>query len=99
MSLTLTPDGQWRNRAEIVSGGEQIEAFLTRKWLWLGTACRRGLGTQNQRRRQRAHASSYRTRRSGFYQVDSRTEWLLINRHCGDPLASDGRMTGFRILV
>ena len=27
-----TPDSQWRNRAEFLSGREQIEAFLTRKW-------------------------------------------------------------------
>ncbi len=27
-----TPDSQWRNRAEIFSGREQIIAFLTRKW-------------------------------------------------------------------
>ena len=28
-----TPDSQWRNRAEFLSGREQIEAFLTRKWV------------------------------------------------------------------
>ena len=27
-----TPDSQWRNRAEFLSGREQIVAFLTRKW-------------------------------------------------------------------
>ena len=33
ISLAYTPDSQWRNRAEFISGREQIEAFLTRKWL------------------------------------------------------------------
>lgn len=27
-----TPDSEWRNRAEFVTGHEQIHAFLTRKW-------------------------------------------------------------------
>lgn len=27
-----TPDSQWRNRSEFVSGHDQIVAFLTRKW-------------------------------------------------------------------
>jgi len=32
VSLAYTPDSQWRNRAEFVTGRDQIEAFLTRKW-------------------------------------------------------------------
>lgn len=32
VSLAYTPDSQWRNRAEFVSGREAIVAFLTRKW-------------------------------------------------------------------
>ncbi|MFG1807200.1 DUF1348 family protein [Streptomyces sp. NPDC049040] len=32
VSLVYTPDSQWRNRAEFVSGREEIVAFLTRKW-------------------------------------------------------------------
>lgn len=33
VALAYTPDSQWRNRAEVVSGRESIEAFLSRKWL------------------------------------------------------------------
>lgn len=33
VALAYTPDSQWRNRAEFVSGRESIEAFLSRKWL------------------------------------------------------------------
>ncbi len=32
VSQAYTIDSSWRNRAEIVHGREQIEAFLTRKW-------------------------------------------------------------------
>jgi hypothetical protein len=28
-----TPDSQWRNRAEFVQGTQEIEAFLSRKWV------------------------------------------------------------------
>jgi len=32
VALAYTPDSQWRNRAEFITGRDQIEAFLTRKW-------------------------------------------------------------------
>lgn len=32
VSLAYTPDSQWRNRSEFVSGRAEIVAFLTRKW-------------------------------------------------------------------
>ncbi|MBJ3815338.1 nuclear transport factor 2 family protein [Shimwellia pseudoproteus] len=32
VSLVYTPDTQWRNRCEQVSGREEVVAFLTRKW-------------------------------------------------------------------
>lgn len=32
VSLVYTPDSQWRNRAEFLTGCEQIVEFLTRKW-------------------------------------------------------------------
>jgi nuclear transport factor 2 (NTF2) superfamily protein len=32
VSLAYTVDSAWRNRAEFVTGREQIDAFLTRKW-------------------------------------------------------------------
>jgi nuclear transport factor 2 (NTF2) superfamily protein len=32
VALAYTEDSQWRNRAEFFSGGEQIKAFLRRKW-------------------------------------------------------------------
>ena len=32
VALAYTPDSQWRNRAEFLTGRDQIEAFLTRKW-------------------------------------------------------------------
>ncbi|WP_129793982.1 nuclear transport factor 2 family protein [Sphingosinicella sp. CPCC 101087] len=32
VALAYTPDSQWRNRAEFISGRPEIEAFLTRKW-------------------------------------------------------------------
>lgn len=32
VALAYTPDSQWRNRAEFVSGREAIEALLARKW-------------------------------------------------------------------
>ena len=32
VSLAYTPDSQWRNRAEFVTGRAAIEAFLARKW-------------------------------------------------------------------
>ncbi|AYD01482.1 nuclear transport factor 2 family protein [Neorhizobium sp. NCHU2750] len=32
VSLVYTPDSQWRNRSEFVTGREEIVAFLTRKW-------------------------------------------------------------------
>jgi uncharacterized protein len=31
-ALAYTPDSQWRNRAEFVTGRAAIEAFLARKW-------------------------------------------------------------------
>ncbi len=33
VALAYTPDSQWRNRAELVHGRAEIEAFLTRKWV------------------------------------------------------------------
>ena len=30
--LVYTPDSKWRNRAEFLTGHEEIVAFLTRKW-------------------------------------------------------------------
>ncbi|WP_370288150.1 nuclear transport factor 2 family protein [Siccirubricoccus soli] len=32
VALAYTPDSQWRNRAEFITGRSEIEAFLTRKW-------------------------------------------------------------------
>ncbi|MFD4909530.1 nuclear transport factor 2 family protein [Kitasatospora purpeofusca] len=32
VSLAYTPDSRWRNRAEFVTGREEIAAFLARKW-------------------------------------------------------------------
>jgi uncharacterized protein len=32
VALAYSVDSQWRNRAEFVTGREQIEAFLARKW-------------------------------------------------------------------
>jgi nuclear transport factor 2 (NTF2) superfamily protein len=32
VSLAYTVDSYWRNRSEFLSGGDQIVAFLTRKW-------------------------------------------------------------------
>jgi nuclear transport factor 2 (NTF2) superfamily protein len=32
VALAYTPNSQWRNRAEFVTGREAIEALLTRKW-------------------------------------------------------------------
>jgi len=32
VALAYTPDSQWRNRSEFLSGREEIRAFLTRKW-------------------------------------------------------------------
>jgi nuclear transport factor 2 (NTF2) superfamily protein len=32
VALAYTPTSQWRNRAEFITGRDQIEAFLTRKW-------------------------------------------------------------------
>ncbi len=32
VTLAYTPDSEWRNRAEFVTGRPAIEAFLTRKW-------------------------------------------------------------------
>jgi nuclear transport factor 2 (NTF2) superfamily protein len=32
VSLAYTPDSEWRNRDEFLSGREEIKAFLERKW-------------------------------------------------------------------
>jgi len=32
VALAYTPDSQWRNRTEFVTGRAEIEAFLARKW-------------------------------------------------------------------
>ena len=32
VSLAYTPDSQWRNRSEFLSGREEIARFLRRKW-------------------------------------------------------------------
>jgi nuclear transport factor 2 (NTF2) superfamily protein len=32
VALAYTPDSQWRNRAEFITGRDQIETFLTGKW-------------------------------------------------------------------
>lgn len=32
VALAYTPDSEWRNRAEFLTGRAEIEAFLTRKW-------------------------------------------------------------------
>jgi len=33
VALAYTPESQWRNRAEFITGRAAIEAFLTRKWV------------------------------------------------------------------
>ena len=33
VALAYTVDSRWRNRAEFITGRDQIEAFLTRKWV------------------------------------------------------------------
>jgi len=32
VALAYTPDSEWRNRAEFLTGRAEIEGFLTRKW-------------------------------------------------------------------
>lgn len=32
VALAYTPDTEWRNRAEFLTGRAEVEAFLTRKW-------------------------------------------------------------------
>ncbi|WP_346909452.1 nuclear transport factor 2 family protein [uncultured Roseibium sp.] len=32
VALAYTPESQWRNRSEFVTGRDEITAFLTRKW-------------------------------------------------------------------
>ncbi len=32
VAQAYTPDIVWRNRSEFLTGREQVEAFLTRKW-------------------------------------------------------------------
>lgn len=32
VALAYTPDSQWRNRSQFLTGRDQITAFLTRKW-------------------------------------------------------------------
>jgi len=32
VSLAYTPDSEWRNRSEFVTGREEIKSFLKRKW-------------------------------------------------------------------
>jgi nuclear transport factor 2 (NTF2) superfamily protein len=32
VSMAYTPDSEWRNRGEFLSGREEIRAFLERKW-------------------------------------------------------------------
>lgn len=32
VALAYTPDSQWRNRSEFITGRDAIEAFLVRKW-------------------------------------------------------------------
>jgi nuclear transport factor 2 (NTF2) superfamily protein len=32
VSMAYTPDTQWRNRDEFLSGRDEVQAFLTRKW-------------------------------------------------------------------
>ncbi|MEO1046099.1 MAG: nuclear transport factor 2 family protein [Pseudomonadota bacterium] len=32
VALAYTPDTQWRNRAEFITGRTEVEAFLARKW-------------------------------------------------------------------
>lgn len=32
VALAYTPQSEWRNRAEFITGRDEIEAFLTRKW-------------------------------------------------------------------
>lgn len=32
VSLAYTPDTYWRNRSEFLTGREEVQAFLTRKW-------------------------------------------------------------------
>jgi uncharacterized protein len=32
VALAYTPESLWRNRAEFITGGAEIEAFLARKW-------------------------------------------------------------------
>jgi uncharacterized protein len=33
VALAYTPDSQWRNRSEFLTGRAEIEAFLARKWV------------------------------------------------------------------
>jgi uncharacterized protein len=32
VSLAYTPDTEWRNRTDFISGRDEVKAFLTRKW-------------------------------------------------------------------
>lgn len=32
VALAYTPDTRWRNRSEFLTGREEVDAFLTRKW-------------------------------------------------------------------
>lgn len=32
VSMAYTPDSEWRNRSEFISGREEIQSFLSRKW-------------------------------------------------------------------
>ncbi|MGI9547423.1 MAG: DUF1348 family protein [Flavobacteriaceae bacterium] len=32
VSMAYTPDSEWRNRSEFISGRQEIREFLTRKW-------------------------------------------------------------------
>lgn len=32
VSMAYTPDSQWRNRSEFLTGREEIQAYLERKW-------------------------------------------------------------------
>jgi nuclear transport factor 2 (NTF2) superfamily protein len=76
VALAYTPASQWRNRAEFLSGRQEIEAFLTRKWTReLDYRLIKELWAQSENRIAVRFAYEYRDDSGNWYRAYGNENW------------------------
>lgn len=84
VTLAYTDDSQWRNRAEYVTGHQEIHAFLTRKWAReLDYRLIKGLWTFSENRIAVRFAYEWRDDSGQWFRSFGNENW---------EFAADGRM-------